>query len=489
MARVPQELQQHTPTMLGVGPGDVLQDQYRIDRLLGRGGMGEVYEAFDQHLERQVAIKVLPPFLKESPRAVDSLRKEAARSIDLAHDHLARVYHFGVHEDQPFLVMEFVAGGTLAARLEAAGKLSVAEALEVLAPVAAGLDHAHGKNLVHRDLKPTNILLREADGAPVVIDFGIAAEVKDQSTKAGLTDEAQGTVGTLSYMSPEQVKGKPPAPAMDVYALAAVAYELLGGEPPFFRGDPMNVQYQILHEPPPPLEGVPEAVEEAVRQGLAKAPEDRPASAGALVEALRAAARSGAQTVVKAGVADAALAGAETVVGGVAVGAETVAGGLPVVDDAGPAVEDDGAAEAAADPVAPTPTGSAGPPPVLVVAGKLAAMRLLVDLACAWGLAAEIGDLLTSKGDPGADVLHVTLVLGAFYLPGAIAAALLAASSPALAEDPLTPHAYLLAGLTPALLVTGVAGWPFALYALVLALPVTYLHRLLAGRLRPEVFA
>jgi len=271
MVRLSSDFEAEGETAAGIGTGDLLGGQYEVGPLLGRGGMGAVYAAEDTLLERKVAIKVLPAFLGGSERAREGLRKEASRAIELAHPALARIYHYGLHHQQPFLVMEFVAGGTLAERLDAEGPWELAATLELLRPLAEGLDYAHGRKLVHRDIKPSNILLRDEDGQPVLIDFGIAGEVRDQATRTGHTARGE-TTGTLCYMSPEQVRGEAPAPSMDLYALAAVAYELLGGDPPFFRGDPLNVQYQIVHEPPPPLEALDEATNGALLRGLAARP-------------------------------------------------------------------------------------------------------------------------------------------------------------------------------------------------------------------------
>ncbi len=292
MVKLPDELKQDTPTMQGIGPGDVLLDQYRVEALLGRGGMGEVYRGVDRHLERPVAIKVLPPWLSESERAMQALRREAARAIELAHPALARIYQFGIHAGLPFVVMEFVDGETLAKALDRCGRMPPAEVADLVAALAEGLDHAHSRGVVHRDVKPSNVLLRGKDRSPVLIDFGIAAEARDQGTRTGNTGLSN-TVGTLSYMSPEQLRGAPPAPSMDVYALAVVAYELLAGSPPFFRGDPMVVQRQILEDPPPRPEGVPDAVWAVLARALAKEAAGRPASTLELARGFRAALRGG----------------------------------------------------------------------------------------------------------------------------------------------------------------------------------------------------
>ncbi len=293
--RQPQSFQ-ITPTVEGAQVGDRLGDQFELVKLLGRGGMGEVWEARDLHLERTVAVKVLPATLTQSERAAKALRQEAARAIDLAHPGLARVYHFGFHGGTPFVVMERIEGTTLSKLLDAEEKIEPAAALAILAPLAEALDHAHAKGLVHRDVKPSNVMVRSRDGSPVLIDFGIAGEVRDQTTRQGASLEVS-TVGTLSYMSPEQVRGKRPAPSMDVYALAAVAYEMVSGEPPFFRGDPMNVQYQILNEAPEPPAEVDPGFVRALLRGLAKEAGDRPGSAGALVEELRSGLAGGSREV------------------------------------------------------------------------------------------------------------------------------------------------------------------------------------------------
>jgi serine/threonine-protein kinase len=285
MVRLNKEFLEAVETSVGISTGDLLGEQYEVGELLGRGGMGAVYRAQDTLLDRPVALKVLPAFLGDSRRAREGLRKEAARAIELAHPALARIYHFGLHREQPFLVMEFIEGQTLADLLDARGPLSLERTRKILRPLAEALDYAHARKLVHRDVKPANILLRKGSEEPILIDFGIAGEVRDQSTRSGHT-AIGATTGTLSYMSPEQVQGKPPHPGMDRYALAAVAYEMLGGDPPFFRGDPLNVQYQIVHEPPPRLKPLEPTLMTALERGLAKREEDRFATSVDLVLAL-----------------------------------------------------------------------------------------------------------------------------------------------------------------------------------------------------------
>jgi serine/threonine protein kinase len=285
MVRIPKDLRQSTPTVLGVGVGDVLGEQFRIDGLLGRGGMGEVYRGFDLELERLVAIKVLPGILLESKRAARALKREALQAIELTHECLGRVYHFGVHQEQPYMVMEFLRGKTLEEILDEREVLPLEEVLPILKGLAAGLDHAHRKKVVHRDIKPSNIMIREEDGSPVLIDFGISAEARDQTTRSTSLDHAE-TLGTLSYMSPEQVRGRKPRPAMDIYSLGATTYEMLSGHPPFFRGDPLNVRMQILEETPEEIEEVASWVNQALFRCLAKDSRQRFATAMAFWQAL-----------------------------------------------------------------------------------------------------------------------------------------------------------------------------------------------------------
>jgi formylglycine-generating enzyme required for sulfatase activity/predicted Ser/Thr protein kinase len=262
----------------------VLGGQYRILKKLGKGGMGVVYLAEDMEMDnRLVAIKVLAPELSDNVRAVENLRREAITAINLNHPNIIRLYGFHSDGDMKYLVMEYVDGWTLEQKLAESqdGKLSVDEMLTVIEKVAAALDYAHGRTppVFHRDLKPSNIMIRK-DGEVRLMDFGIAREMKDSYTS--LTGK-QDTSGTLPYMSPEQVRGKKPSAAMDIYSLGVVCYECLNGKPPFYRGE---LTYQILHEPPDQLESVSLAVNEALGEALAKDASSRPATAGELVTML-----------------------------------------------------------------------------------------------------------------------------------------------------------------------------------------------------------
>ena len=313
------EVDPSAATVLGIEEGTVLLGQYALERRLGAGGMGEVWLAQDQHLKRAVAVKVLPAVLATSARAAEALRSEAARAIELSHRSIARVYHYGLHDDLPVLVMEYVEGESLAEHLDAHRDLTPARVVELLEPLVEALDYAHEQKVVHRDIKPANIMLR-TDGSPVLMDFGLAAEARDQGSRHGKTGEME-ISGTLAYMSPEQIKGKRPRKAMDLYSLAATAYEMLGGNPPFFRGDTAAIYQQIIHEPVEPLERWGDPVDRVLVQALAKDPDDRYPSAGAFLAALGEAisgtgpsARSAAaETVVNAAVPVDPKGGATTV--------------------------------------------------------------------------------------------------------------------------------------------------------------------------------
>ncbi len=262
-------------------PGVIIAGRYEVMRELGRGGMGVVYLALDRELDRNVALKVIPTEFSQDPRAVENLKRETTIALDLTHEHIVHFYNLDTWEGQAFVTMEYVDGGTLAHLLaDKGGKLSLKEALPFLEQMAAALDYAHRQKppVVHRDIKPLNMLLT-GDGLIKVVDFGLARVLQDSATRV----TRQTTAGTLAYMAPEQVRGKGIGPWTDIYAFACVAYEMLEGVPPYHTGD---LLWQIMNEPPEPIQGVPGYVNEALRAGLGKDPQARPESAGALVEML-----------------------------------------------------------------------------------------------------------------------------------------------------------------------------------------------------------
>jgi serine/threonine-protein kinase len=219
----------------------LINSRYRLERRLGRGGMGTVYAASDTVLERAVAVKVIRTERSAAPDLSARFRREARAAASFAHPHVVRVYDFGLDAThRPFLVMELLEGCTLRERLAATGCLEPSEVLHILRGVCAGISVAHSRGLVHRDLKPENIFLQKtATGALAkVLDFGIAkalhhAEITTDSTM--LSTGAGVLVGTLEYMAPEQAAGDDVATSWDVWALTVIAYEMLTGRHPFRR--------------------------------------------------------------------------------------------------------------------------------------------------------------------------------------------------------------------------------------------------------------
>jgi eukaryotic-like serine/threonine-protein kinase len=262
------------------------EGRYRLVRRIGGGGMGEVWEADDSVLGRRVALKVLVQELADDPRATRRFVREARATAKLTHPNVTRVYDFGRDEGVPYLVMELLEGDTLADRL-AGGPLPPGEAARICAVVADALDAAHGRGIVHRDVKPSNVLLTPA-GEVKVMDFGIAAAADEAHSTTG-----SGLYGTAAYISPERAAGQPATPAADVYSLGAVLYELLTGRPPFTGDSPVLVVRAHLHERPRPVRElapwVPTRLAEVCEAALAKDPAQRPSSAAALAIRLRAA--------------------------------------------------------------------------------------------------------------------------------------------------------------------------------------------------------
>ena len=266
-------------TMPG-GEGMLLAGRYRIVRQLGQGGMGSVWLAEDTQLDnKRFAIKMLPSILVSNKRAYNQLKSEALVAMRLTHPNIVTLRAFEENNGNPFLVMDYIDGQTLDDYLAEKGKLSEDETIKLLKPIAAALDYAHGEGVVHRDVKPANIMIRK-DGHPYILDFGIAREIQETMTRV----TGKLSSGTLLYMSPEQLHGTAPKKEQDVYSFAAMAYECLKGEPPFSRG---QIEYQIDHDMPEPLvEGdgpiAPLAI--GVMAGLSKKPEDRPSTCTEVLE-------------------------------------------------------------------------------------------------------------------------------------------------------------------------------------------------------------
>jgi serine/threonine-protein kinase len=267
--------------------GSVIDGRYRVDALLGSGGMGRVYRAEHTSLGRVVAIKVLHADLGRNKEATGRFQREAIASGRLDHPNIVSVSDFGVLEDGSlYLVMEALEGEPLGSRLAMHGPIPWREAIDITRGVLAGLRHAHDRGVVHRDIKPDNIFLATKDGEPIVkiLDFGIAklyAGTGDDpaQTRAGLT------VGTPAYLSPEQAVGGAITPVSDLYSTTIVLYEMLAGRTPFADKDPMTMLTAHVGKEPPPLHVVapqlqlPPGLEDVVRRGLAKIAAERISSA------------------------------------------------------------------------------------------------------------------------------------------------------------------------------------------------------------------
>ena len=273
-----------SPDDSGVVPiGAVLDGRYRVDAVLGKGGMGRVYKGEHTGIGRAVAIKVLHPDLGKNKEAAARFQREALASGRLDHPNIVGVSDFGVMEDGAlFLVMEVLEGEGLGARLERDKRVPWLEATDIVQQVLLGLRHAHDRGVVHRDIKPDNIFLARKDGEPVVkiLDFGIAKLYAGSGddpaqTRAGLT------VGTPAYLSPEQAVGGEIKPASDLYSLSVVFYEMLAGRAPFEDKDPLQIMTAHVSRDVPRFAEVapdlvlPPGLEDVIRRGLEKMQAER----------------------------------------------------------------------------------------------------------------------------------------------------------------------------------------------------------------------
>src|SRR5215471_14416 len=264
-------------------PGTKLGD-YEVANLLGSGGMGEVYRARDTRLARDVAIKVLPLFYSNDPDRLRRFEQEAQAVAALNHPNILAIHQMGTYEGAPYLVSELLEGETLRGQLQR-GRLAVRRAIDYGVQIAHGLAAAHEKGITHRDLKPENVFLTK-DGRVKILDFGLAKLVQPEGsaelTSAPTTPsgtEAGVVMGTVGYMSPEQVRGQAADPRSDIFAFGAILYEMLSGRRAFYRETGAETMTAILKEDPPDLgessHSISPGLERIVDHCLEKNPEQR----------------------------------------------------------------------------------------------------------------------------------------------------------------------------------------------------------------------
>ncbi|MHB8451526.1 MAG: serine/threonine-protein kinase, partial [Mycobacteriales bacterium] len=270
-------------------PGSLV-GSYRVEAVLGRGGMGVVYRAEHVHLSRPAALKVLTDELAADATFRERFVRESRLAASLDHPNIIPVYDAGEAAGLLYLAMRLIQGRDLATLLEAAGRLDASRAVELLEPVASALDEAHAHGLVHRDVKPSNVMVAGADGRHgeqvYLTDFGVVRQIGGST--AALTTAF---VGTLAYAAPEQLLGQPVDARTDVYSLGCVLFQCLAGALPYQRDSQVSMMVAHLEEPPPDLAAsrldLPAGLGEVIRRAMAKSPGDRPGSCGELLAQAR----------------------------------------------------------------------------------------------------------------------------------------------------------------------------------------------------------
>ncbi|MBI1878257.1 MAG: protein kinase, partial [Chloroflexi bacterium] len=270
--------------------GHTIGGRYKIEALLGHGGMSTVYQASDPNLRRTVAVKLIHPHLSNDPQFVRRFEQEAAAVAQLRHPNIIQVYDFNHDEGVYYIVLEYVPGETLQARLTALNtvhqRLSVTETVQIMAPVCDAVAYAHQHGMIHRDLKPANVML-SPNGQPILMDFGVAKMLGDiQHTATGAV------IGTALYMSPEQARGERPNERSDIYSLGVVPYEMITGGPPFMADSALSPMMKHVTQPIPDIrqinQAAPDLLVAVTKKALAKDPADRYRTASDMAVALRA---------------------------------------------------------------------------------------------------------------------------------------------------------------------------------------------------------
>jgi serine/threonine protein kinase len=272
--------------------GAILAGKYELVGTVGQGGMADVYLARDLVLKRQVALKLISANLARSPSAVVRFENEARLLASLDHEHIVTIFDFGQINNRPFLAMQFLEGHTLSDDIRQRGPWDIPRAAQLLSEIAAALDYAHGRGLLHRDVKPANIMVSPA-GKATLTDFGIAKALAG----AGMTE---GLVGTARYMSPEQIQGTVVGPSSDIYSLGVLAFEVLSGRVPFEAEATISLINKVVNDEPPRLatiqSTIPDAISDVVQRALSKQPAMRHATAREFADAFAQAAEQAVTT-------------------------------------------------------------------------------------------------------------------------------------------------------------------------------------------------
>ena len=260
----------------------VIADRYELSEQIGTGGMATVWKATDTLLGRQVAVKRLLPHLATDRQAAERFSREAKAAARLSHPGIVTVFDTGKDENGPFIILELIEGDTLATTLAQGGAMSPTDAVNIVSQAALALDHAHAQGVIHRDIKPGNLIL-DSEGRVRLTDFGIAKTVNDPTTITGVGE----LVGTIAYIAPEILDGADATPVSDVYSLAAVTYELLAGKAPFSADTTAALLEAVRRSEPSNLAGVaPQELVTAVSAGMSKDPRRRPQTAGTFASGL-----------------------------------------------------------------------------------------------------------------------------------------------------------------------------------------------------------